>query len=108
MKELTVKELYTLDETIAKDIFEGVTYPWEVLPKISRFIVELGNTLSEEEYEKQGENIWIAKTAKVAKSASITGRSRGQTLRVYPWKCNRGRGGSSRKFDRTEECDPVQ
>lgn len=73
MKELTVKELYTLDETIAKDIFEGVTYPWEVLPKISRFIVELGNTLSEEEYEKQGENIWIAKTAKVAKSASITG-----------------------------------
>ena len=48
MKELTVKELYTLDETIAKDIFEGVTYPWEVLPKISRFIVELGNTLSEE------------------------------------------------------------
>ena len=55
MKELTVKELYTLDETIAKDIFEGVTYPWEVLPKISRFIVELGNTLSEEEYEKQGE-----------------------------------------------------
>ena len=73
MKELTVKELYTLDETIAKDIFEGVTYPWEVLPKIARFIVELGNTLSEEEYEKQGENIWIAKTAKVAKSASITG-----------------------------------
>ena len=31
MKELTVKELYTLDETIAKDLFEGVTYPWEVL-----------------------------------------------------------------------------
>ena len=29
MKELTVKGLYTLDETIAKDIFEGVTYPWE-------------------------------------------------------------------------------
>ena len=75
MKELTVKELYTLDETIAKDIFEGVTYPWEVLPKISRFIVELGNTLSEEEYEKQGENIWIAKTAKVAKSALRDRRS---------------------------------
>ena len=73
MKELTVKELYTLDETIAKDIFEGVTYPWEVLPKISRFIVELGNTLSEEEYEKQGENIWIAKTAKVAPTAYING-----------------------------------
>ena len=34
MKELTVKELYDLNETIAKDIFDGVTYPWEVLPKI--------------------------------------------------------------------------
>ena len=55
MEALTVKELYTLDETIAKDIFEGVTYPWEVLPKISAFIVELGNTLSEDEYEKRGE-----------------------------------------------------
>ena len=61
MEALTVKELYTLDETIAKDIFEGVTYPWEVLPKISAFIVQLGNTLSEEEYEKRGENVWIAK-----------------------------------------------
>lgn len=73
MKELTIKELYTLDETIAKDIFEGLTYPWEVLPKIGSFILELGETLSEEEYEKRGENIWIAKSAKVAPSASITG-----------------------------------
>ena len=72
-KELTVKELYTLNETIATDIFEGVTYPWEVLSRISEFIVELGKTLSEEEYEKKGENIWIARTAKVAESASITG-----------------------------------
>ena len=73
MEALTVKELYTLDETIAKDIFEGVTYPWEVLPKISAFIVELGNTLSEEEYEKRGENVWIAKSAKVAPTAYING-----------------------------------
>ena len=41
MKELTVSELYTLEETIAKDLFEGVTYPWEVLPKISAFILQL-------------------------------------------------------------------
>lgn len=73
MKGLTVKELYTLEETIAKDIFEGVTYPWEVLPKISSYIMELGETLPEEEYEKTGENIWIAKSAKVAPTASITG-----------------------------------
>lgn len=73
MKELTVKELYTLDETIAKDLFEGVTYPWEVLPKISAFILELGATLSEEEYEKRGENVLVAKSATVAPTAYING-----------------------------------
>ena len=71
--QLSVKALYNLEETIAKDIFEGVTYPWEVLPKISSFIVELGNTLSEEEYDKVGENVWIAKSAKVFPSAYING-----------------------------------
>ena len=73
MKELTVKELYTLDETIAKDIFEGVTYPWEVLPKIGDFILELGNTLPKEEYDQVGENVWIAKSANVFPSAYIHG-----------------------------------
>ena len=73
MEQLRVEELYNLEETIAKDIFEGVTYPWEVLPKISTFIVELGKTLPEEEYEQHGENIWISKSAKVAPTASITG-----------------------------------
>ena len=52
MKELTIRELYTLDETIAKDLFEGLTYPWEALPKIKDFILKLGETLPEEEYEK--------------------------------------------------------
>ena len=73
MTELTVKELYTLEETIAAGIFDGVTYPWEVLPKISGFILQLGETLDEEEYEKRGENIWIAKSAKVAPTAYING-----------------------------------
>ena len=73
MKEMTVKEMYTLEETIAKDLFEGVTYPWEVLPKISSFILELGASLPEEEYEKRGENVWVAKSAKVAPTAFING-----------------------------------
>ena len=70
MKELTVKELYTLKETIAKDIFEGVTYPWEVLPKISEFILKLGETLPA---DKAGEDVWIAKSANVFESAYIHG-----------------------------------
>ena len=73
MDTCRIKNLYNLDETIAKDLFEGAEYPWEVLPKISDFIMELGNTLSEEEYEKRGEDIWVAKSAKVAESAYIHG-----------------------------------
>ena len=73
MEQLTVKELYNLEETIAKDIFEGVTYPWEVLPIIGAFIVELGNSLPEDEYEKVWENVWVAKSAKVAPTAFING-----------------------------------
>ena len=73
MKELMVKENYNLDETIAKDLFEGVTYPWEVLPKISAFIKELGATLDPEEYEKRGEDVWVAKSATVFESAYIHG-----------------------------------
>lgn len=73
MDTCRIKNLYNLDETIAKDLFEGAEYPWEALPKISDFIMELGNTLSEEEYEKRGEDIWVAKSAKVAESAYIHG-----------------------------------
>lgn len=73
MKELTVKELYTLEETFAKEIFDGVTYPWEVLPKIGEFILRLGAALPEEEYDKVGEDVWIAKSAEVFESAYIHG-----------------------------------
>ena len=68
-----IKNMYDLNETIAKDIFEGVTHPWEILPKISEFIVKLGETLSADEYDKVGENVWIAKDAKVFDSAYING-----------------------------------
>lgn len=72
-RELTVERLYTLEETIAKDIFEGVSYPWEVLAKIRAFILQLGETLPEEEYEKRGEGVWIARSATVFPSAYIHG-----------------------------------
>lgn len=73
MEQCKIKNLYTLSETIAADIFEGAEYPWEVLPKIGAFILKLGETLPEEEYEKRGENVWIARSAKVAPTACING-----------------------------------
>lgn len=73
MKALEVESLFTLSETLAAPLLESVTYPWEALPKIGAFLLELGASLEEEEYEKRGENVWIAKSAKVAPTASITG-----------------------------------
>ena len=73
-EQLTIKNLYNhMDETIAKDIFEGATYPWEILPKISGFIKELGKTLPADEYDQVGEDVWIAKSATIAKTATING-----------------------------------
>lgn len=71
--QITVENLYDLKETIAGDIFEGVVYPWEVLPKIHDFIIELGKRLPGELYEENGENIWIAKSATVAPTACLNG-----------------------------------
>ena len=73
MEECKIKNLYNLDETIARDLLEQYTYPWEVLPHISEYILELGSKLPQEEYNKIGENVWIHKTAKVFESAYIHG-----------------------------------
>ena len=72
-EQMTIKELFDTSKTIAGAMMEQYTYPWEVLPKIGAFIVELWNTLSEEEYDKVGDDVWIAKSAKVAPSAYING-----------------------------------
>lgn len=68
-----INELLDLSKTVAAELFEGKTYPWEVLADISDFIVKLGESLPEDEYEKCGENVWIAKDAKVFPSAYIGG-----------------------------------
>lgn len=73
MENAKISNLYDLNETIAAKLFDGATYPWELLPKISAFIIELGNSLDPDVYEKKGENIWIAKSAKVAPSACLNG-----------------------------------
>lgn len=75
MEQANISRMYGLEHTIAAKLFDGAQYPWELLPKISSFIVELGNSLPEEIFEKRGENIWIARSAKVAPTASITGPS---------------------------------
>ena len=73
MEECKICNLYNLEETIAKGLLESVTYPWEALEKINDYILEIGKTLDPDKYDKIGEDIWIAKTAKVMPTAYING-----------------------------------
>ena len=72
-EKLFAKNLLDYSQTIAKDLFESVTYPWEALENLAEYIIKLGETLPEDEYEKKGDNIWIAKTATVAETAYLSG-----------------------------------
>ena len=73
LQDATIAALYTLEETIAKEVFTGLTYPWEALSKIKDFIISLGETLPEEKYERREGDIWVARNAKVFPSAYIGG-----------------------------------
>ena len=73
MDTCRIENLFNMEETIAADLFEGCVYPWEVLPKIKAFILQLGPSLDPEEYELIGENVWAARTAKIAPTAYING-----------------------------------
>ena len=73
MENIKIRDMYSLEETIAKDLLEKFEYPWEVLPHIKEYIIKLGNSLPEDIYDKKGDDIWIAKSAKVFDSAYIGG-----------------------------------
>lgn len=70
---LEIKDLYDLNETIAKELFEGKKYPWEVLSEIGDFIKKLGPTLPEDKFDNPSENVWIAKSVTIANTATING-----------------------------------
>jgi len=69
----SMEELFDLEHTAAASVLRQLEYPWQMLPKIGEFIRNLGPTLPEEEYDHPSELVWIAKSAKVAPTASITG-----------------------------------
>ena len=73
MEEAKIVNLYDLNETKAGEYLKGFTYPWEALSGIGELIKKIGETLDPEIYEKKGEDIWIAKSAKIWPTVSITG-----------------------------------
>ncbi len=73
MEHYKIANLYNLDETIAAELLKEAEYPWELLSKISSFILELGEKLPKDQYTQVKENVWIAKSATVAPTACING-----------------------------------
>lgn len=71
--EIKIEALFDLTQTAAEDLLVQFEYPWEVLPHIKDFILELGATLSPEEYNQLADDIWISKEATIAPSAHISG-----------------------------------
>ena len=114
MEQLTIKELYSdLNKTLAKELLESKTYPWEVLPCIGEFIQKLGETLSEEEYEKKRREYLGGKISQSSAyrfsewSGYYWKRCRGSSLCFYSWKCSGRRRCCSRKFYRAEKRDSL-
>ena len=66
----TIKDLYDLNHTLAKDYLSQFTYPWEALKGIKDFILQLGPTLGDD-YEERSEHVWVHKSAIVASTAYL-------------------------------------
>lgn len=69
----TTKNLFDLNNTIAKEYLEKYEYPWEALPEIKNFIKDLINKLDKNEYKEIKENVWVHNSATIAPSAYIDG-----------------------------------
>lgn len=70
---MEIEDLLDLNETIAKEFFQGLKYPWEVFENLDEKIIELGRSLLTDRFEYRGDNIWVAKSAKVAETACLNG-----------------------------------
>lgn len=73
MEQCKIKNLYDLNETIAREYMETAEYPWELLDGLADYIRTLGASLDPEKYEKRGEDVWVAKNAVVASTAHLGG-----------------------------------
>lgn len=69
---MKTNEIFINYNTIANDLIKEYEYPFEILPNIKEYIIELGNTL-DDDYIKKEDNVWIHKTANVCESAKIIG-----------------------------------
>ena len=69
----TTKNLFDLDNTIAKKYLENYEYPWEALPEIKNFIFELIKDLDKNEFKEIRENVWVHSSVEIDENAHING-----------------------------------
>ncbi len=111
MEHIKIENILNLEQTIAKDIFKNCDYIWEILPKISDFIIQLGKTLDKAQFDKSGENVWVAKSAKIAPTSCIIGPciiDENAELRHCSYIRGNviiGKNAVVRKFNRIEKCN---
>ena len=68
---LKTKDLFDLSHTLAAPLLEDTEYPWEALDGIRDFILALGPTLPQDEYDEIAPQVWVAKDAEVYPSAAL-------------------------------------
>ena len=73
MEEAKIVHLYDLSHTQAAPLLSQYEYPWEALAKIGAFLLQLGQSLPQDEYDHPSEDVWISKAAKVYPGAYIAG-----------------------------------
>ena len=71
MKQCRIENMYDLSETIAADYMKTAEYPWELLEGLSEYIKKKGASLDPEKFDHPAEDVWVAKSAKVAPSAYL-------------------------------------
>ena len=73
MDAILVTDLFDLSHTRAADMLGACRYPWEALPRIKETVLAIGAALDETQYDHPAEDVWIAKSASVAPTATIMG-----------------------------------
>ena len=91
MDAIKIHDLFDLTHTRAEKMLAACEYPWEALSKIGETVLTIGQGLDLSDYDHPAEDVWIAKTATVAATASIAGKNRGAPRSVHPRECARWR-----------------
>lgn len=71
-KYVEIKDLFECETSYLKELFKRHRYPWEILPEIKGYILELIEK-GLEGFEEIAENVYVGKNVKIYPTATIEG-----------------------------------